>query len=403
MNDKAKLRLSHHRSGMAVVLVIIVLIIAVLLGFFLIFSSRENRFAVRRYYLSIMTDTLLAGAWQEGDKWLEDSFYNLDVSPQITAFMTAPDNDASALEDLSIPLQLPHSQQLAAELGLAFTANISFRNVRPVYPPAVGVGVNFNTQGIIGRDNKECFGIVVLAIKLEHSDFTKEVKLQREFKIINILPPLVSKFTLFVKNQDPAKTDKGSPRHLNNLLLATEAQLCKGLISDKSECKPLHVINSGRDWDPTGNPVSPGGAMSSTARQPFEPADVTSNFMNKGWVFLGTPSPDGFILNLTSGQLVDYLGGKINCSLYSTPTDIGLRYAGERFHRPDIAELMATTFDTNPSIFKLKDLNGTTSFPAEVTADSVPGIKSLRIKLQFFNFCSVSMELSTEIAGLEAL
>ena len=66
-------------------------------------------------------------------------------------------------------------------------------------------------------DPKECQGWVVFRIRVSHEEFNRSATTKRAFKLLNLLPDVVSKFTLFVRNQDPNAAGKGSPRHVNNL------------------------------------------------------------------------------------------------------------------------------------------------------------------------------------------
>ena len=383
--------------------VIGVLVVASIIAYSLLSFSRENRFAIRRFRYTVLSDVLVQGAFQEGLSWLTQGLDNPGSIPELQQFLDDPATGWQTLQTISLPVPLDNSRVLAQELDLAVVGTLGFEKVHPFFATETGT-VDPLTQGRVVPDPKECHGWVTLNVSLTHDDFYKEFTLQREFKLVNLLPPVVSKFTLFVRDQDPEAAGKGSPRHLNNLYLDAQTLLCRGVMAEQAPAKPLVLVHSGADEDREGLPVGGGGALPSGGMRQFDPADVRSNYLAKGWVFLGTPAAEGFILGLAAGQLYDYLGAKVNVPLYPDAGDVARRYAGERFQCADVAELIASTQPGIPSVYNVAALNNTPPlFPAAIPAGPTPGLGSLRFKLQFFGACSVERDVEFGVPGLENL
>ncbi|MBI2942820.1 MAG: hypothetical protein HYY25_01350 [Candidatus Wallbacteria bacterium] len=389
------------RAAFAIALVIGVFLVACVVGLGLLQFSRENRFAIRRFYLTVQADVLLDGAMAEAAAWLQSGFAGPGAIPELAQFLDDPAADASRLSALSLTPPLPVSTALAEELELTLEASVDFEKVQPFHVPDAG-GLDWATQARVVPDPKECQGWAVFRIRVRHESFSRESSVKQAFKLVHPLPDAVTKFTLFVRDQDPAAAGKGSPRHLNNLYLDATSYLCRGLVAESAPARPLTLIHTGADLDTDGAPVGAGGELPAGGARQFDASDVRAGFLDKGWVFLGTPAPEGTVLNLTSGQIYDYLGGKVNLSLY--PPELARRYAGERFHTADVAELMATTFTGASPLMKSATFdNSGPQFPAAIPASPMPGIASLRFKLQFFNFCSVSRDMEHGLPGLEDL
>jgi hypothetical protein len=194
--------------------------------------------------------------------------------------------------------------------GSSFSMQVSFTllDSHP-FPPAAGLKSAPDTQ--------ECYGTMLIEAVTSYRGIRRYIKEIREYKLVNIIPPLYSHFTLFVR--DAGKD--GQPLKYN-------AVLCGGDGGCLSEIKPLELKNG------------------SSYTYPLE---------KRGWIFLGGGQ---LVLKLSQGyescgEVYQLIQEPVRVELPDDEFVILNRYTGFCDELKDEINITGKVKDFRSSYFKL--------------------------------------------------
>ena len=345
--------------GIAIFVIMTVIVFLLLLFFILYKFTSQAAYGVHRFYYKSTCTQLANSILDESENWLDRQMddHSSELYQTITGSLREVvtelrDGDEEVEDgpvyDLTDQFQaaIPNCRSLAQfceildEDDIAIT--LSFKNIKNfVTTPEPSA---LQTRGYIHPDPVECYGNMLIEIAVDTGNVTVKHRIWRNFKFVNILPPVITKFSLFVKEQD-------RPSQVNNMKMnQVFPYFAKGFAeAGATKVRPVVVINSLTDYDRVG--MRPGGAGG--IRQMRSADSPDHDVRRKGWVFLGADlaQTNGFILNLTAGVLYNLNHGLMwkeeflqNVNL-SNFFDAGRLYYGEYFHRPITQSFFFSTRD----------------------------------------------------------
>lgn len=320
-------QLKPQRGFMTFLIIILGVISVVGIALFsLNMQSRETFFLVHYYYLDSAREQIAESIQAEAHHWLKMKMSDLDSDSK--TYLLEKFEDA---EDFSIELNGPlfsdsikHSAKIAEWVGFEISARLHFKDLLPFFGESSSQ--QYDSDGLIYPNPNERRGVFSIEVNLTKDGVSKrEYSAWYNFRFVNILPPVVSRFTFFLKNQNEENGFVGKLNSLPMDVSRAKKVLRKGIIeTQRSTVRPLVIINSLKDYDHYGQ-------TDRNVRQ-FEPTDSASNIDEKGWVFLGTEEPNGVILNLAGFSAFNYQSGGVMFGPVSQMDTSGNFYYGDYFH-----------------------------------------------------------------------
>lgn len=327
------------QKGFMTFLIIILGVISVvgIALFSLNMQSRETFFLVHYYYLDSAREQIAESIQSEANDWLKTEMSSLESDAKnllLQKFEEAEDFSIE-LNDTAFLDSIKHSKEIAEFVGFEISAKIHFKDLLPFFGESSSK--KFDSDGLIYPNPSERRGVFSIEVNLSKDGVSKRVySAWHNFRFVNILPPVVSRFTFFLKNQNEENGFVGKLNSLPMDLNRSKKVLRKGIIeTQRSTVRPLVIINSLKDYDYFGQ-------TDRNIRQ-FEPTDSQTNIDEKGWVFLGTEEPNGVILNLAGFSAFNYDNGGVMFGPVSRMDSSGSFYYGDYFHRGLTQEFIFTT------------------------------------------------------------
>lgn len=187
-----------HRSGMALIIVIAVILVVV------IFLSSYN-FVARRESVRAnherLSETASILAYSAG----ENIFHQLNSKPDFFKFVVTPEflksldcNDWKVPEDKidvlinSINEYLSVFPDILGGVPKCHDLKIFLSDIEPIAPSTT------NDQFQAGRDPAERSGLIKILITIDYLEQRKTAELQRQFRVVSLIPGPFARFTLFV-------------------------------------------------------------------------------------------------------------------------------------------------------------------------------------------------------------
>lgn len=327
---------------------LIIMAVAMIIGivlFSLNVQSRETFFQIHYYYLDSAREQLVKSIHTEAHEWLKREMSSSSL------IKTAMLEKIRKYEDFTLDLQsmpyqaaITNSMVIAEFAGFDVQAKMHFRNLRPFF--GVPESTTYDSDGLIFPNQKECHGSFVIEVGVyKEGTSGKTYEAWHNFRFINLLPPALGRFSFFLKNQDQ---DHGFPGRINALPMEVNREenlFRRGIIETKqSSVRPLVIINSLKDYDPTGQAASSLNSQTKVQSnlRSFDASNAMEDLESKGWVFLGTEQPRGMILNLAGFNAFHFVKGA-RTDVYPKVPAAGSLYYGDYFHRGLTQSFVFTT------------------------------------------------------------
>lgn len=325
LRDDSKLNSQKGFMSFLILILGIISVVGIAL-FSLNMQSRETFFLVHYYYLDSARDHLAESIHSEAHDWIKQqmSAVHSEIKNEMLSQFHKYEDFSIDLMDYRFAESIKHSTEIAKFIGFEISAKIHFKDLLPFFGESKSE--QYESDGLIYPNPKECRGIFVIELSVSKDGVSQRTYSKwHNFRFVNILPPVVSRFTFFLKNQNE---DNGFVGKLNSLpmdLNRDKKTFRKGVIEvERSTVRPLVIINSLKDFDI--------GGQSHRQIREFDPLNSQENIDEKGWVFLGTDEPNGIILNLAGFNAFNYQDG-VRFGNQSTVDSSGKFYYGDYFHR----------------------------------------------------------------------
>lgn len=117
------------------------------------------------------------------------------LTPGTKFYALLLETSADEINRISEPIQSPHLDALAAFLGngASLEVSVEFENFRPLHPAD-------SLRGVLG-DPREKFGDLAVVSRATYRGVTRTLVAAKQVKVVSVVAPVVSKFTLFLLEQ----------------------------------------------------------------------------------------------------------------------------------------------------------------------------------------------------------
>ncbi len=309
--------------------IILVLGVIVTIGiaiFSLNMQSRETFFLVHYYYLDSAREQLAKSIQKEVHDWInhEMRLGNSGAKTKILEKIHIFEDFTIDLEQNLFSESLENSKKIAEFVGFEFEAKVHFKYLEPFF--GTPESNKYESDALIFPHPKECRGVFTIEVEISKDGVSSKVyDAWYNFRFVNVLPPVVSRFSFFMKNQTKQNGFVGNINRLPMSFNEDKKHNKGGIIeTERSTMRPLIIINSLNDFQINGQ-------TEKTVRT-FDPNDTLNNIDYKGWVFLGTEEPKGIILNLASYYAFNFETG-FRATRVRNVDGSGKFYYGDYFHR----------------------------------------------------------------------
>ncbi|HPG57463.1 MAG TPA: hypothetical protein PKW98_06570, partial [Candidatus Wallbacteria bacterium] len=307
-------------AGIVLPMALVIIAILSIIGFSVHKYMQFERNIVARLQYTSAAEKMAQAAALEATGWYNAkavNYKNLDKNNPLDRFVMLPTIDSSVNSAI---INLSESElqcfQFIRELGGALdTISLKYEGFQNYFnePPAVN---DFAASCYIPSDPFERFGALVITAKVSYKTVSRTFYCRYEIKVANTLAPVLSKFTLFVRDRDAASENQLIMRPLTT---TGEDYGGQGIVSHLAN--PLRVplifihhpddvkeITAGtgnayyrthamiREFLPLDETVTPAPASGSGIS--YRPS-----ITDRGWVYLGCQQPDQYYnLNIAPGK-----------------------------------------------------------------------------------------------------
>ncbi len=351
-------RRSAGRRGVLIYLLVGMIFVLCILGYALFSQMQDEYRRIHRIYYGTAAIKVAEAVEAEAFSWFawQLSLPRARQHPFVRALFERPTSEISVRtgEEPSTPdsryLDLlaeglvPHAVDLASSLGgggaVIRRATLAYKDLLPLYSAAGGTS-DPRSSCVISPDPFERYGSVELTVDVAYgrvkrgllsgSELIKRYVSRRDVRVVNVLPPVVGKFTLFVRSGWRCGTSLSFPASPDEPYNACTAvsPYSAGLYgaTDFTRAQPLVLIHHPEDiktrrgycvhyadmvkylpWEPPFDGTTCADEVSAVVS--YRP-----DLLRRGWVFLGGTRGGGVIrpwyVNLQAGQASSAAGGDI--------------------------------------------------------------------------------------------